>query len=161
MAGDVIIRKAAPDDAGDIQAMIAALARDVDGPAHVLSVEDVKRHGFGDAPDFRALIAECGGEIIGLALYFPEFSTWRGKRGVYLQDIYVKPEARGRGVGEKLIAQLAREAKAMGAVYLRLAVDRDNLEGARFYKRLRFTEVERDRIFKLDGDAFDAFAETE
>lgn len=138
--------------------MIAALARDVDGPANVLTVEDVKRHGFGDPPDFHALVAEAGGAIAGTALYFTEFSTWRGKRGVYLQDIYVKPNARGKGVGEKLINRLAKEAKALGAVYLRLAVDRDNLDGARFYERLHFTEVDRDRIYKLDGAAFDACA---
>ena len=158
MNNPVTIRAATESDAVEIQAMIAALARDVEGPANVLTIEDVKRHGFGSNPDFYALIAEADGAIVGVALYFTEFSTWRGKRGVYLQDIYVKPTARSRGVGEMLIKRLAKEAKALGATYLRLAVDRENLGGARFYERMNFTEVDRDRIFKLDGAAFDACA---
>jgi len=126
MANDILIRDATPADAEIIQSMIAGLAKDVSGPDQVLTVEDVKRYGFGADPDFFTLIAEIDGSAAGLALYFNEFSTWRGRRGVYLQDLYVMPDARGRGVGEELIRQLAIEAKSNGAVYLRLAVDAEN-----------------------------------
>jgi ribosomal protein S18 acetylase RimI-like enzyme len=161
MTNEILIRDATPDDAADIQAMIAGLAKDVSGPDHVLTVEDVKRYGFGADPDFFVLIAEIDGAAAGLAIYFNEFSTWRGRRGVYLQDLYVMPETRGRGVGEELIKQLAIEAKSNGAVYLRLAVDAENEDAARFYERIGFTEADRDRIFMLKDDAFQHCAASE
>ncbi|WP_375202521.1 GNAT family N-acetyltransferase [Hyphococcus sp.] len=154
MAKDVFIRAAKLGDAAEIQAMIAALALEAHGPAQVLTIEDVTKYGFGAEPAFQALVAEIDGAVMGLAIFFPEFSTWRGRRGIYLQDIYVKPEARGRGVGKELIDALTREAKEMSAVYLRLAVDSDNHDAARFYERLGFAEAHRDRIFMLTDDAF-------
>lgn len=161
MANDILIRDATPADAEIIQSMIAGLAKDVSGPDQVLTVEDVKRYGFGTDPDFFTLIAEIDGSAAGLALYFNEFSTWRGRRGVYLQDLYVMPDARGRGVGEELIRQLAIEAKSNGAAYLRLAVDAENEDASRFYERLGFAEADRDRIFMLKDKAFQDCAASE
>lgn len=160
MAKDITIREAEPDDAPVIRAMIAALARETGRPdIEVLSEDEVRLHGFGPHPDFRALIAEFRGAAVGLAVFFSEFSTWRGRRGVYIQDIYVTPDQQGAGVGRRLINAVLRRARNDGAVYLRLAADRSNAAAARFYKRIGFREAREDRIFFLEGEPFDGLAE--
>ncbi|MFC2953706.1 GNAT family N-acetyltransferase [Marinicaulis aureus] len=160
MAKDILIREAEPEDAGAIRDMIAALARETGRPdIEVLSEEEVRLHGFGPHPDFRALIAEFKGKPVGLAVYFSEFSTWRGRRGVYIQDIYVTPDQQGAGVGRRLINAVLKRARNDGAVYLRLAADRSNAAASRFYRRIGFREAREDRIFVLEGEPFDALTE--
>ncbi len=159
MATDVLIRPATPEDVSDIREMIAALARETGhSDVDVISEDDIRAHGFGPHPDFHALIAKQGGGAIGLAVYFGEFSTWRGKRGVYVQDIYVAQEQQGLGVGRRLINAVSARAREGGAVYLRLAADRSNVDAHRFYKRLGFQEKSDDSLFVLEGDAFQALA---
>ena len=160
MAKEILIREAEPEDAAIIRDMIAALARETGRPdIEVLSEDEVRLHGFGPHPDFRALIAEYKGAPVGLAVYFGEFSTWRGRRGVYIQDIYVTPDQQGAGVGRRLINAVLKRARNDGAVYLRLAADRSNAAAARFYKRIGFREAKEDRIFFLEGEPFDGLAE--
>lgn len=156
----LVIRPATEKDADAIHAMIVALARDTGKSKLVTSTaDDIRRDGFGARPAFQALIACRGERPVGLALHFAEYSTWRGRRGVYLQDLYVAPEARGAGVGARLIAALAVEAATRGAVYMRLAVDAENHQAARFYERLGFVEHEEDRMFFLDHAAFEKAAQ--
>lgn len=160
MAKEILIREAEPEDAATIREMIAALARETGRPdIEVLSEDEVRLHGFGPHPDFRALIAEYKGAPAGLAVYFSEFSTWRGRRGVYIQDIYVTPDQQGAGVGRRLINAVLKRARNDGAVYLRLAADRSNAAAARFYKRVGFREAKEDRIFFLEGEPFEGLAE--
>ena len=160
MAKDILIREAEPEDAGIIREMIAALARETGRPdIEVLSEDEVRLHGFGPHPDFRALIAEYKAAPVGLAVYFSEFSTWRGRRGVYIQDIYVTPDQQGAGVGRRLINAVLKRARNDGAVYLRLAADRSNAAAARFYKRIGFREAKEDRIFFLEGEPFEGLAD--
>ncbi|GJL90538.1 GNAT family N-acetyltransferase [Hyphococcus sp.] len=160
MPKEIIIREAAPDDAEAIREMIAALACETGRPdVEVLSVEEVRQHGFGPHPDFRALIVECEGSPVGLAVYFSEFSTWRGRRGVYIQDIYVTPDQQGAGVGRRLINAVLIRARNDGAVYLRLAADRSNAAAIRFYRRIGFREAREDRIFVLEGEPFEGLTE--
>ena len=159
MATEVHIRAATLKDVSDIREMIAALAvetghSDID----VMSEDDIRAHGFGPHPDFNTLIAEQDGRAIGLVVYFGEFSTWRGKRGVYVQDIYVAPEQQGLGVGRLLINAVSARAQESGAVYIRLAADRSNVDAHQFYKRLGFQEKSDDSLFILEGDAFQTFA---
>jgi ribosomal protein S18 acetylase RimI-like enzyme len=160
MPKEIIIREAALSDAETIRDMIAALARETGRPdIEVLSVEEVRQHGFGPHPDFRALIAECKGASVGLAVYFSEFSTWRGRRGFYIQDIYVTPDQQGAGVGRRLINAVLKRARNDGAVYLRLAADRSNAAAIRFYRRIGFREAREDRIFVLEGEPFEGLTE--
>jgi ribosomal protein S18 acetylase RimI-like enzyme len=160
MPKDMLIREAAPEDAQVIRDMIAALARETGRPdIEVLSVDEVRLHGFGPHPDFRALIAGYKGAPVGLAVYFSEFSTWRGRRGVYIQDIYVTPDQQGAGVGRRLINAVLKRARNDGAVYLRLAADRSNAAAIRFYKRIGFREAREDRIFVLEGEPFEGLTE--
>lgn len=151
----LVIRLAEEKDASAIHAMVVALARDTGKTGSVTSTPaDLRRDGFSAKPAFEALIAWRGEAPVGLALFFGEYSTWRGRRGVYLQDLYVAPAARGEGVGARLIEALAARAAAQGAVYMRLAVDAENHQAALFYERLGFIEREEDRMFFLDREAF-------
>ncbi len=80
-------------------------------------VEDIRDRGFGADPAFEALIAERDGAPVGLCLFFESFSTWDGRRGVYVQDIYVSEAARGLGLGRRLLAEAAAVSRARGGSY--------------------------------------------
>jgi ribosomal protein S18 acetylase RimI-like enzyme len=156
-AGPVVIRRAVAADAEAIHAMIRALgallglAQKVTG-----TVEDIRRHGFGPSPAFEALIAECGGRPVGLCLFFASFSSWRAAPGLYVQDLYVADAARGTGLGRRLLAAAAAIGRARGATYLRLSVEADNVAAQRFYARAGLAWSTTERIFVIDGAAFEA-----
>lgn len=118
------------------------------------TVDDYLVYGFGANPMFETLIAKLDGVIVGVALYFYTFSSWRGEPGVYLQDLAVTESARGCGIGERLMLNLARAAGARGATHLRLAVDHDNIGACRFYERCGLARTEADFIYEIDGEAF-------
>lgn len=157
---EIAIRRATAEDAGAIHAMVVALARETGQEAFITStIELIRRGGFDEAPAaFEAFLALRGRDVVGLALYFYEFSTWRGRRGVYIQDLYVAADARGAGLGRRLVGAVAARGAAKGASYIKLAVDRANDEAAAFYARLGFSERSEDRIFALDGKAFEALS---
>ncbi len=108
------IRDATIDDAALLRRMIWELADFEKEPDEVMTTEDdIARDGFGAAPQFRALIAEWQGEPAGYALYFDYYSTWRGA-GFYLEDLFVRPDFRGRGIGGALLAALpARRSRGI------------------------------------------------
>lgn len=122
------------------------------------TVEDFRRYGFGPYAAFTSLIAEVDGAFAGLALFFPIFSTWYGKPGVYVQDLYVDEAFRGNGIGEVLLRHVASWSMARGGVYLRLAVDRDNVAAQRFYERLGIGWIESDRDHGAYGEDFTRLA---
>jgi len=96
----VVIRRAEATDAQAVYELVVALAEARDAmDKMVSSVEDIVRDGFAADPAFEALIAEVGGKAVGLCLYFGSYSTWRGQRGIYVQDLIVTDRARGLGVG--------------------------------------------------------------
>jgi len=103
--------------------------------------EDLQNFGFSDDPLFAALIAWNGGEAVGLAVYFREFSTWLGKPGVYVQDLYVAPSQRGTGLGSKLMQAVYDRARGWSAAYCKLMVHADNEAAIAFYRRLGFHVV--------------------
>jgi GNAT superfamily N-acetyltransferase len=109
------IRPARPDDAETIATLIRELAayERLEDQARA-TADDLTRHLFGDRPSAEVLIAEVDGGPVGFALYFSTFSTFRGQPGLYLEDLFVRPEHRGRGIGKALLAGVAR-----------VAVDRD------------------------------------
>jgi ribosomal protein S18 acetylase RimI-like enzyme len=159
MQDDVTIRLAVAEDAVAIHAAILALAEAIGGAGKVTATAaDIARHGFGPRPAFEALIAESGGELVGLCLTFPSFSTWRGERGLYVQDLYVAAPFRGQQLGERLLKTAARRGMAEGAGYLRLSVDAQNIRGQAFYQRIGFAHADDERIQMIKGDAFAAFA---
>jgi len=102
------LRFATADDVGLLLQLIHELAAYERAPEAVVATEeDLRRHGFGPDQRFEALLAFVDGKPAGFALFFPDFSTWRGRPGLFLEDLYVREWARGRGVGRRLIARLA------------------------------------------------------
>jgi GNAT superfamily N-acetyltransferase len=102
------IRFATADDTGLLLQLIGELAAYERAPDAVVATEDdLLRHGFGAERRFEALLAFVDGESAGFALFYPDFSTWLGRPGLYLEDLYVKEWARRRGVGRRLMARLA------------------------------------------------------
>jgi GNAT superfamily N-acetyltransferase len=115
MSGAITIRFATPEDAGLLLRLIRELAAFEKSPdAVVATEEDLRRHGFGPHPQFEAILAFLDGEPAGIALFHPRFSTWLGRPGLYLEDLYVVEAARGQGVGRRLMARLARVAVERG-----------------------------------------------
>ena len=111
----VVIRAATADDCGLILDFIRELALYEKAPDAVIATEDqLRQHGFGDKPQFEAIIAELDGEPAGMALYHTRFSTWLGAPTLFLEDIVVREAARGSGVGRRLMARLASIALERG-----------------------------------------------
>jgi ribosomal protein S18 acetylase RimI-like enzyme len=156
----VVIRPARIEDAAAIQSMIAALARETVGPAQpVLSVDAVRRYAFGPEKAVEPIIAERGGAVVAAMILYEEFSTWRGLKGVHVLDIYIAPDARGAGLGRRLIARAAEWGRRRGAGYIKLGVDQHNLKAVNFYETIGFVESAHDRTFILSGDAFHAIGD--
>lgn len=153
---DIDIRQAGADDCSAILAMLTQLAGELgDGDRFSCRLEDIRDHGFGDHSLFQCLMASRNDENLGLALYFPVFSTTRGKPGVYLQDLWVSSTCRGYGLGLRLLQQVAQRAgQQWQASYLDLMVHGHNDGAERFYRRHGFVGHSRDRHLFLEGEAF-------
>jgi GNAT superfamily N-acetyltransferase len=105
------IRPATREDAATIVDLITALAIYEREPEAVTATEaDILRDGFGATPRFRCVIAEWDCQAAGFALWFYNYSTWQGRPGLYLEDLFVKPEFRGKGIGKALLLFLAKVA---------------------------------------------------
>ncbi len=118
------VRFATPDDAADIVRLVRALAAYENQPAETvkLTEADVLAHGFGARPCFEALLAELDGQPVGFALFFQNYSSWEGRPGIYLEDLFVEPHARGLGLGRNLVARNAALAERRGCRRVDLAV---------------------------------------
>jgi GNAT superfamily N-acetyltransferase len=108
MSGEITVRFATADDVGLLLRLIRELAAFERAPDAVVASEaDLLRHGFGPEPQFEAILAFRDGEPAGVALFHTRFSTWLGRPGLYLEDLFVCEAARGHGVGRRLMARLA------------------------------------------------------
>ncbi len=109
----ITVRPATPADVETILTFIRGLAAFEREPDAVkTTVDDLLRDGFGEHSKFETLIAELDGRPVGFALFFPTYSTWEGRPGIHLEDIFVIEQVRGQGVGRKLMAALAAIAVA-------------------------------------------------
>ena len=155
----VQIRPARPEDTDNIHAGLIGIAETV-GELHRMhsTPDDIRRDGFGDRPHFQVLIAEIDSEFAGMCLYFPIYSTWRGKPGAFVQDLFVAEKFRGKKVGQKLLRRLAKQVNGDGGGYLELAVDTGNVGAQRFYERIGIAHQDDDQVHRIIGDAFVAFA---
>ena len=148
------IRWATETDAALIVHFIRELATyEKEPPASVKITEaDVRRDAFGAHRRFEALIAEVAGKPVGFALFFANYSTWEGKPGLYIEDIFVEESARKTGIGRQLIAAVAKIAQSRGCGRIDLAVlDWNPARG--FYQRLGFRHADVWQIFRLPESA--------
>ena len=134
----------------------ALIAHSGNPPVTPAPAEELARHLSGPRPDIEGVIAERQGEAVGMVLFFPWLSTWRGRLNLYIQDLYVDPAERRSGLGRRLLAAAAREGKARGCKGLLLAVEVSNMDAARFYARLGFQRIEEERQWLLPPERFDA-----
>ena len=153
----VIIRTASRGDVPVIQLFLEELAASIGKPGGIKgSPANIERFGFGPSRIFEALIAAQEGVDIGLLLFFPEYSSWRGRPGIYVQDLYVIDSARGNGVARALLAEAAKRCVAMEGSYLRLSASADNQAAQEFYRKNGFAPADDERIFVIEGDSFAA-----
>jgi GNAT superfamily N-acetyltransferase len=148
------IRPAVPADIPEILAFIRELADYEREPASAVATHaDLLRDGFGPVPRFHCLIAEWDGRHAGFALYFYNYSTWRGHAGIYLEDLFVRPPFRGKGIGKALLAEVANIAVAEGCPRLDWAVLDWNATAIGFYNSLGATPMSEWITMRLSGDA--------
>jgi GNAT superfamily N-acetyltransferase len=155
----VTIRLATIADVGLIRRLIKELAEFEKEPDQVRTTEsDLVRDGFGVDPQFRTLIGEWCGEPVGFAVFFHYYSTWRGP-GLYLEDLYVSPEFRRRGIGKALLSRVARIAEDEDRAFVRWAVLNWNTSAIDLYKSLGGHFLNDWRIVLLTGDGLKRLAE--
>ena len=158
-AGNFQIRPSTAHDAALILGFIRELA-EYERLAHEVTAteQDIQAQLFGPKPKAECVIAQLDGKPIGFALYFHNFSTFVGKPGLYLEDLYVKPEFRGRGYGRRLLSYLARLAMARGCGRFEWAVLDWNAPAIRFYEGLGAKMMQSWRINRLSGSALQELA---
>ena len=155
------IRSATPGDIPTILALIRELADYEREPESAQATHaDLLRDGFGPTPRFHCLIAELEHQPVGFALYFYNYSTWRGHAGIYLEDLFVRPQFRGHGIGKALLAQVAAIAVAEGCPRLEWAVLNWNTPAIDFYHSVGALPQSEWTTMRLSGDALQQFAES-
>ena len=156
---DLQIRHATADDAGTILSFIEQLA-DYERLRHeVRTTEaDLRETLFGPTPAAEVLIAALAGRDVGFALFFPTFSTFVGRPGMHLEDLFVTPEARGAGVGRALLTRLAAIAEARGYGRLEWNVLTWNAPAITFYRRLGAFVLDEWQTYRLDREGIRALA---
>ncbi|MBT3941198.1 MAG: GNAT family N-acetyltransferase [Chloroflexi bacterium] len=153
------VRAAMPGDAGTIVELVRSLAIYEKEPVETvqLTESDVLRDGFGDSPRFEALLAELDGKAVGFALFFHNYSTWIGKPGLYLEDLYVEEQARGYGLGLDLMQELARIAEERGCARFELSV-LDWNPTREFYHQLGFEDMDDWLSYRLTQPGIEKLA---
>jgi len=121
------------------------------------SGSDLHRHLFGDPRYGEVLIGELGGQAVGYALFFHSYSTFLSKPGIYLEDLYVRPDSRGRGVGGALLRRTAQIAVERGCARLEWAVLDWNRPAIDFYRSVRAEPVGGWTVYRLAGSALTAY----
>jgi GNAT superfamily N-acetyltransferase len=155
------IRAAVIADVPVILQLIRDLATYERAPNDVVATEDGLREVlFGSEPAAKVLLAFDGAEPVGFAVYFFNFSTWLGRPGLYLEDLFVKPEMRGRGYGHALLVHLAQIASERGCGRMEWAVLDWNEPAIQFYKKLGAAPNEDWTVFRLTRDGIVKLAES-
>jgi GNAT superfamily N-acetyltransferase len=153
------IRPATPADFDLVADFIRKLA-DYERLLHevVFEPETLRRHLFGPSPAAEVLIGEIDGVPRGFALHFQTFSTFEGRPGIYLEDLFVEPEARGSGLGRALLAKLASLVVERGGARLEWSVLAWNELGKGFYRSIGAAEVAGWERWRVEGDALGSLA---
>ncbi|MBM3982794.1 MAG: GNAT family N-acetyltransferase [Planctomycetes bacterium] len=155
-----MIRPATPADVPTIARLIRALA-EYEKLAHAVTFADADLHAhlFGPRPYAEVLLAEDAGAVVGFALFFHNYSTFRGKPGIYLEDLFVVPEVRGKGHGKALLVELARLAVARDCARVEWSVLNWNAPSIAFYKSLGAQPMDEWTVYRLTDEALRKLAE--
>jgi GNAT superfamily N-acetyltransferase len=154
------VRFAEPSDVPEILAMIKELAEYEKEPDAVVATEDLLHVAlFGDNPAVFALVAVVDGAAVGFALWFRNFSTWLGRHGIYLEDLYVRPEFRGRGIGKQLLVELARICEDRDYGRLEWWVLDWNTPAWDFYEGVGAIPMSEWTVHRVTGDALRSLAQ--
>jgi GNAT superfamily N-acetyltransferase len=148
-----MIRPAIPQDTKTIARLIKALSEYEKLP-HELTLDETRleQHLFGPRPFAEVLLAEEKGEVVGYALFFPIYSTFKAQPGIYLEDLFVEPEHRGKGHGKALLVELARLAVERGCGRVEWAVLNWNEPAIQFYRSLGAVPMDAWQTYRLSGD---------
>lgn len=153
------IRLAEPADIADIHRLIYELAVYEKAPEQmVATVDQINGSLFQDNPVAFCHVAEVDGQIVGIALWFLNYSTWLGKPGIYLEDLFVQPEYRGDGIGKGFMKTLAQLCTERGYERFQWWVLDWNKPSIEFYKSLGAVPMDEWTVFRLSGDALKKFA---
>lgn len=154
-----MIRLAEPADVPVLLQLVRELAEYEREPDAVrVTPEDLRAQLACARPPFECVVAEWDGAPAGMALFFQNYSTWRGRPGVYLEDLFVRPEFRRRGIGRALLAHLARLARERGCARLEWAVLDWNAPAIAFYRALGAVALDTWTVFRLTDEALDRLA---
>ncbi len=154
-----VVRSATAADVAQILAFIRALAEFERAPDAVVATEEgLLRDGFGPNPYYSCLIAEHDGQSAGFALFFYDYSTWMGRPGIYLEDLFVLPEFRGRGIGKALLQRVAAVAVEKECGRLNWAVLDWNTPAIDFYRAMGAEFMDEWRLVRLEGEAIKRLA---
>ena len=153
------IRRAEPADAALVYELVCALA-DYEKLRHEVDAtpEEIAKALFAPEPRLYCDLAEWNGEAGGFAVWFLNFSTFRGRHGIYLEDIFVRPAFRQRGIGKALMARLARLCVERGFARFEWSVLDWNTPSIDFYRAMGATVMDDWRICRLSGEALQRFA---
>jgi len=155
------LRKAAAKDIPLVLAFIRELAEYERAPKAVSCTEkDLRRDGFGSSPKFRVIIAEWNGESAGMAFFFYNYSTWQGRPGIFIEDLFVRPQFRGKSIGRALMARLAKTAIAEQCYGVRWEVLDWNAPAIDVYQHLGSKGREGWRIMQIIGPELKELAES-
>jgi GNAT superfamily N-acetyltransferase len=157
-----MIRPAAEDDIDDLLQLIHDLAEYERSPDSVeVDGDQLRAALFCPSPTVFAHVAEDDGAIVGMAVWFLNFSTWTGRTGIYLEDLYVRPEGRNRGTGRALLTHLATLAHRSGYGRIDWSVLRWNKSAIGFYESLGAVPMDEWTGYRLSGDALAALGSTD
>ncbi len=155
-----MIREARPGDTGDLLRLVRALAAYEREPDAVEATEESLAAAlFGPQPQVHAHVAEVGGRVVGMAVWFLSFSTWTGRHSVYLEDLFVEPEVRGSGVGRALVRRLATRAVELGCARMDWAVLDWNDSAMGFYRSIGARPMEEWTTWRIEGERLARLAE--
>ena len=157
---DFELRPATPQDVPAIVGLIGELA-EFERLTHLLQVTPASLHPhlFGPKPVVESLVAEVAGEVVAFALFFTNFSTFLGKPGLYLEDLYVQPAHRSAGIGRALLERLGRLAVERDCGRFEWAVLDWNEHAIRFYERMGATVLPDWRVCRVTGEALQRFGQ--
>jgi len=153
------VRRITPQDVPAVVRLVHALAEYEEAAEQChLTADQLRTALFGEQPALHGHVAEAGGQVVGFALWFLNFSTWNGVHGIYLEDLFVLPEHRGSGLGKALLRTLAQLCVERGYSRLEWSVLDWNTPAIEFYESVGAVGMDEWTVHRLTGEALERFA---